>query len=135
MTERHHRRRVLVTLLIGLAMAVGVLLSRGTFSATDSQTLLKDFSDAFFVPGVLITGMGALVFVSVQGVFDMMSFGVKKVLALVRSEEYRAKQPKTYYDYLKLQEERPRTAYGFLLRIGGVFLLLAVVLVVLHSTL
>lgn len=127
-------RRPLITLLVGIAMAMGVLLSRGTFSQTDRLILIRDFSDALFVPGVLLVCLGALVFVASNGVFDMLSFGIKKVAGLVRSEKFRAQQPRTYYDYVKLQGEKPRSSYGHLLKVGGGFLLIAMMLVLLYET-
>lgn len=129
-----NRKRLLLTLTVGALLSLGVLLSRGTFTQLDGQTVIKDLSDAFFVAGALIFSMGALVFVAENGVFDMLSFGVKKVVALVRSEAYRAEQPKTYYDYVERQQAKPRTAYGYLLKAGLAFLAAAILFVILHET-
>lgn len=134
MKTTRQRRRYTIAILVGAVMALAVLLARGTFTQTEGRTILKDVSDAFFVPGVLIICLGALLFVGENGIFDMLNFGVKKVVSLVRNEKYRAELPRTYYEYTEQQREKTRSAYGYLFIVGAVFLLAAVIFVILHET-
>lgn len=119
-------KRYVITALIGLVAALLLLLSRGSFAKEIQTERFKDISDAFFVPGVLLVCMGALVFVAENGIFDMLKFGAMKVISMMRSEKSRSEYPKTYYDYLQQQAEKARKGYGFLLICGAAFLLLAV---------
>ena len=119
-------KRYLITLLIGAVVSVLILLLRGSFAQTESPELYKDLSDAFFVSGVLLAGIGGLVFVAENGVFDMIRFGVIKVISLIRSEKHRAESPRTYYDYKEEKSGKPSAKYGFLLITGAVFVTLSV---------
>ncbi len=128
------QRRYLIASLAGIAMVVAVLLTRKTFGKLDGQAILQDLSDAFFVPGVLIISMGGLMFVAENGVFDMLNFSIRKVITLVRGQKYREEQPKTYYDYVQAQDAKPRTGFGYLLKVGAAFLVLAVIFTLLYAT-
>jgi hypothetical protein len=75
-----------------------------------------------------------LLFVAGNGIFDMLNFGVMKVLSLVRSDKYRAKQPRTYYDYVSARNVNRRGGYSGLLWVGLIFLLLAAAFVALYMT-
>ena len=134
MTNKGRRRQYLIPLLVGIGFAVVFLWSRGTLGKTDAQELLRDVSDAFFIPGVLLVCVGGLLFVAGNGIFDMLNFGVMKVLSLVRSDKYRAKQPRTYYDYVSARNANRRGGYSGLLWVGLIFLLLAAAFVALYMT-
>ena len=119
-------KRYLLAFLIGIAISLLILLSKGTFSKTDILERYKDLSDAFFVSGFMLAGVGGLVFVGNNGVFDMIRFGVSKVVSLIRSEKHRSETARTYYDYLQKKAEKPSASYGFLLVSGSCLLVLSV---------
>ena len=97
-------RGVALTALVALAAAVGVAAWRGGFSALDRQAGLAAWSDAFFTVGVFIGGAGLLAFVSSNGLFDIIRYGVGKVLRLGLSRERRDAYPRTFYDYRLLRQ-------------------------------
>ena len=134
MSNKGRRKQYIIPLLAGVGFAAALLWLRGTLGKTDAQEQLRDVSDAFFVPGVLLVCTGALLFVAGNGIFDMLNFGVMKVLSLVRSEKYRAQQPRTYYDYVSAKNDSRRSGYSGLLWAGLLFLLLAGVFVALYMT-
>jgi len=124
--------RWLIAVAVSLLMALSVLLGRGTFQKTDPQQLWMDLSDAFLLPGAMLGGLGGLIFVAGRGFFDMVNFGVMKVLSLVRSEAYRAEQPKTFYDYIEAKSTSRRGGYAYLLVTGLACLALAGLFLVLY---
>ena len=132
MRTASRRKRYVIASLISLGMALALLLERGTFSKTEAAQLWQDLSDAFFVPGVMLTGIGGLVFVAGNGIFDMLNFGVRKVLLLLRSEKHRAAFPRTYYDYLQTKADRSNKGQGFLIVVGGIMLALSGLFVLMH---
>lgn len=118
-------KRTLIAAGIGLAFALLFLLARGTFQGGDQTQALKDLSDAFMIPGAMMLCVGALLYVSGNGVFDMLNYGVAKVLLLIRSEKHRAAFPKTYYDYMQAKADKRPSGYAYLLWTGLAFLLVA----------
>lgn len=125
MTRGAGLRRFLIAACAGLAVAFLLLLSRGTLRGVPHDQALTDLSDAFMVPGIMLLCVGGMLFVADNGVFDMVRYGVGKVLALARSEKRRAQHPKTYYDYLKSRRAGRREGYSFLIWTGLCFLLLS----------
>ena len=120
-------RSYLITSLVGLAIAVGVYAARGGFQLLEKELILTAFCDACFVLGVLLLGFGALVFCANDGLFDMINFGVLKVIKLVQSEKRRSQVPKTFFEYRKMKSETREGGFGYLFVVGGVFMALAVI--------
>lgn len=125
--------RYLATAAIALAIILLMLFGRGSFLKTNQLERLNDFSDAFFVSGMLLVSVGGLAFVAGNGIFDMINFGVKKVLLLLRSEKRRAESPRTYYDYVEGKSQNRKSGYGALLIVGAICLGLAVMFLLMYN--
>ena len=116
--------RCLITACVGLAMALLLLILRGFFTASAAEERFRILSDALFVPGALILGIGLLIWISGEGEFDMLSFGVKKTFGLILSEEKRSAQPKTLFDYKQQRAAREPASFRHLLIVGLAMILL-----------
>ncbi len=125
MTRGAGLRRFLIAAAVGLAVAFVLLLSRGTLRGVPHDQALTDLSDAFMVPGIMMLCAGGMLFVADRGTFDMLRFGVGKVLMLVRGGKHRAEKPKTYYDYMESRRTGRARGYAFLIWTGLAFLLLS----------
>lgn len=118
-----------LTLGIGLAAAVALAAGRGAFAQSAAPLKWQYLSDGFFVVAVMLISAGLLAFVASDGLFDMVSFGVKKVLSLVHRDESRLSG--TFYEY-KLMKQGKRGGHGFLLVTGAVFLAVAAACLLLY---
>ena len=123
-------KRWWVSPLVTVGLAVGISLARGGFLAPDRVTLYQLWSDAFFVAGVLVGGVGILAFVSSNGLFDILRFGLGKLIRVPLSKERRDAYPKTFYEY-RMVKRGEGSAGGSLvlsgllsIAVGGVFLAL-----------
>lgn len=132
--RKHFGRSYLIDMLIGLAMAIGVFSIRGGFSILDWQPLAAALCDACFVPGIILLCVAMLVFVSNDGLFDMLNYGVRKALQIVMTEKQRAKYPKTFYDYRKAKWETSKGAFGHLVAAGTTYMIFAVVFLLCSGT-
>lgn len=113
-------KKYLISFVIGLVMTGLLMVGRGAFS--DGKTMAERMSvcsDACFFTGVMLAGIGLLVFVSGEGAFDMLAYAVKLGFTLLFRTEH-----ESYIDY-KMRKAAKKTAYGFLLLTGIVFLLAA----------
>ena len=104
---------------LGAAGFLSLLAGRGGFEAATQAEFYHILCDALFVPGAMLTSAGLLAVVSAGGAFDAVSYAVKKLFSLLRSEEKRALMPRTYYDYVTSRRERPRRIPVSLLAVGG----------------
>ena len=128
-------REVLIPLGIAVFLFFGTMLLNSGFTASDEAVLWSALCDALTVPGVLLTGAGLLAVVANQGVFDGISFGVRKAFGQVLSEEKRARMPKTYYDYVQIRGQKRKGSPRMLLIIGGACLAGAAVSLAVYLTL
>ena len=111
---------------IGLALAFAVMVSRGLFSKPSLADKLMAVGDGFTVAAVLYIGMGALIWISSTGFFDIFSYAVKKaahaiVPGMVQDDAGR------YYEY-KVEKEAKRTngiLEYFTLKLGIIFLIIS----------
>lgn len=133
MSKKRSAKRYLIATAIGLAIAVGVFAARGGLDSTETVLVLQAFCDAFFVPGILLMGFGALLFCADDGLFDMMNYGVMKVINLTRNKKRRDAFPKTFYDYRQMKSENRKGGFGYLLILGGAFIALAVLFLILSE--
>ena len=113
--------KYLITFGIGFATVLLVANSKGIFTQTELVTIFHILTDSFCVPAVLITGMGGLVFVSNNGVFDALAYGMISFLDIFRKEK--VNKFRTFYDYKESRAEK-NLGFGFLIITGLVFMLL-----------
>lgn len=117
-----------ITFAVGALMALGVLVMDNAFSA---DTLLLDrirfFSDAFFVPGVLMFCIGMMIFVAGKGSLDGLTYS----LQFLKREIFLRQKVETFADY-KARKAEKKTPYGFLLLVGAAYLLLGLLFAIVY---
>ena len=113
-----------ITVLVGWA--------RGGFDNPSIKSLLGDWCDAFFVPGILCVCFGLLVLGSNGGAFDMLAYGVRRLFGLFRKDPIDRKYA-TFYEYQKSRKEK-RRSFWYLIIVGGAYTVVAVVLFALYYT-
>ncbi|MGN1039806.1 MAG: DUF3899 domain-containing protein [Candidatus Fimimonas sp.] len=122
--------KYLITALVGLVVALLILFYKDTFNKTAVLPVLADLSDAFFVPGVLLLGVGTLLFASNGGAFDMLAFGIMKLFDLFKRDLTKVKY-RTFYDYRQAQKEKKRS-FSYLLIVGAAMVVVAAVFLIVH---
>lgn len=114
---------------LGLVLAFAVMVSRGLFSKPSVADKVMAVGDGFTVAAVLYLGMGALIWISSTGFFDIFSYAVKKaahaiVPGMVEDDAGR------YYEY-KVEKEAKRKKgvfEHFTLKLGFIFLIISAIL-------
>ena len=121
--------KYLITIGTGLAAALYVAFIRCIFSETNPSQIFAILSDSFTVPGVLLTGIGGLMFVSNEGGFDALSYGITSFIDLFRKEK--KNKYKTFYDY-KEEKASKTLPVSFVLISGLIFMALAIIMLLLY---
>ncbi len=122
-------KRYGITLLIGFVITGLILWSKGIFTETDAVTVFHILCDAFFVTGVVITGVGLLVLSTNEGTFDILVFGMQSFMDMFRKEPMRKYE--TFYDYRASRQEK-KVPFGFILVSGLFFLLVSMAMYLMY---
>ena len=123
--------KYVIVSVVAVVLAVVYALSNHVFAQDDPKEMLKILCDAFFVPGVIITGFGGLVVASNGGTFDMLSYGMQRFFGLFQKDVTKVKY-RTFREYRASREEKDRS-FWYLLIVGVVCLLVAVVCLLLYN--
>ena len=126
---------VLITLAFSIVLTVIVLAVRKYLTLTDYFDKMAALSDAFFVPGIILTGFGILVLVANDGFFDIFSYGMIKLISTMRLHRRKDPDgPADFFEYrmAKHREKKPLPVYLFI--IGGMDLIAADVFLILYET-
>lgn len=125
-------KRYVITAGIGLVLAIIVCLTNDIFSADNLQTVYRILSDACFIPGVLILGIGVLVFVSNEGLFNGISFGLKTLGRSLSAQKGEKIREEDFHEYNQRHREKQRKV-SHLFIVGGIFLILSIIFVFLFG--
>ena len=118
-----------ITLLVGFLSVFGILMSKDIFAQTQLVKIFHILSDAFFVVGVTMSGFGLLIFVSNEGAFNMMVYGVRSFFDFFRKNI--TKKYPTFYDYQTSREDK-KLSFGFILICGLFFLAVSVIMYLIY---
>ncbi len=113
----------LITTLVGAAIVVTIILAQRIWTAEDMTEIMRRLSDAFFVAGVCIGGVGLLVFASNGGVFYMLTFGIIRLFDLFR-RNINERKYKDFYEYKESKKDK-KHGFGFMLVVGLAFIAIA----------
>lgn len=121
--------KYLITIGVGLLLALLIANSKDVFTQTDPTKIFHILTDSFFVPAVLIAGIGGLVFVSNEGVFDGIGYAVRSFVDIFRKNK--KNKFHTYYDYKESKANRGGS-FGFMLVSGLIFMVISGVMLWLY---
>ena len=119
--------KYLVAFVIGALITLLCAWLRGLFKGDGASDVRFILSDSFLVSGVLLAGVGGLMFSSARGTFDMFSYGVKMFFVPFR----RNMRPEDRFarDFFEYREEKrqksARREYLYLILVGAFYLLLS----------
>lgn len=124
-------------ILIAIEGLISLLLmnSGDVFSGElSSLDLSKALCDAFFVPGILVISVAALMFVSGEGALDGLKWGLSNVVkALIPGGRFGT--PEKYGDYvMRKRGERKKGNLGAMFLAGGVFVLASVICLMVYMS-
>ena len=118
-----------VTIGIGAGLSFLCLWLNDYSQVTELVEKYRLLTDAFSIPGIIFIMVGCLVFVSTDGFFDMITFGLSKAKSMLIP--FSKKSDETYYDYKQRKAKNRLTGYSFLFFTGLAFLLVAIVFLIL----
>lgn len=130
-----------ICLGIGLAFTAVYFITHDIFAMEDAASIVKCFSDGFFLSGFLLLCVWALVFVKRRGAFDALSYaGTYCLHSLIpdfglRNKMNQRRTPTGYYDYCKERREKEKEkgkSMTAALIVGGGYLSIAIIITVVY---
>lgn len=114
-----------ITLGIGLLIALVFIAANHGFAGTLSTLdMAKVLSDGFFVSGVLVGGVGMMIFVAGKGSFDILAYGVKAAIRII----FKRDEGESYYDYKQRKAEKV-TPCAHMILVGALMIILSLIFV------
>lgn len=110
-----------------------IIAKFGWEDATDLLVRLHILTDATFVSGVVVFGIGILVIATNGGVFEMLVYGVRRFISLFQRDINKVRF-KTFYDYHVYRSGEPKHSFAYLLIVGGFFIAISGVLLAVYMT-
>ena len=129
--------RYVFAAVAGLLIAFSVCLLKGVFREKDTALIVRYLSDAFLIPGVLLTGIGLLSFLKKEGTYDGLGYTFHTMRKTFAMRNYlkpieEGSEDRTYFGYKQKVKEKRKVAWHLII-VGSGFLLIAIVLAVVHS--
>ena len=118
----------IITAIVGIIIFVIIICVKKIWSEDETYAVMRTLSDACFVPGVLLAGIGLIIFASNGGAFDMLAYAVIRFFDLFK-RDVRNKKYKDFYEYREAKKDKKR-GMAFMLLVGAVFILLAVIFLI-----
>lgn len=125
-TNRFSWKATLSALVVTLGLCAVAAVNMGIGEKTTAREVLWVLSDACFVVGALVGGLGALMVISTTGFFDIMGYGMKSIWYLFTPMHTLKDMPDFYAYKVEKAESRGRTRWELAIA-GGVALLIALI--------
>lgn len=111
-----------------------ILFYKDAFQIKSLRTLYGVLSDAFFVPGVILMGFGIMLHIAEGGFLDGISYSLRRA-ALSFIPGGRIKKEETYQEYKERKNNtRKKTEVISMYFVGGAFILVSIVFIILYSS-
>lgn len=122
------KAKVLIQVVAGLLIAFFIMWYQGAFVATKTSDIVMAVGDGFTVAAVLYLGMGALMWISTTGFFDIFGYAFKRA-ARVFIPNFFVDAEGNFYEYKmeKVEKRKGFSQYSSLI-IGAVFLVISIIL-------
>ena len=121
-----------VCILIGVLIAGLVVISMDFGAGQTTSMNARILSDGCFVAGMMLTGVGLLVWISTTGFFDMFSYGFHSLLVLFSSLK-KPEEHETFFDYKMAKEEKRGKPMAAIVIVGIGYILLSLICYVVYA--
>lgn len=123
--------KYIITIGIGLVIALIIANSKNIFSETNNKNIYHILSDSFFVPAIIITGFGLLIYVSNEGIFDGLTFAIMSFIQMFKKKL--EKKYDSFYEY-KERKKANKMPVKFVLISGLILMAIAIIMYILYAS-
>ena len=136
-TDDHPWLRYVFAAAAGLLITLSICLLKGVFQETDPALIVRYLSDAFLIPGVLLTGIGLLSFLKKEGAYDGLGYTFTTMKRTFTMRRYmdpieEGSEDRTYFGYKENAKAKRKVSWHLII-VGGVFLLASIAFTIVFS--
>ena len=118
--------------VVALFFTVIMFVLEKPFSAEGAGEIIGLISNCFAVPGVLLTGLGVLSYLSSLGAYDGLAYMFSNFSLHSLIPGHQKEKPGTLYEYKKMKDEKGRKWIPYALQVGLVMLGISVILLIIY---
>lgn len=122
--------RYAVAAAVGAVLALIIMSAKGIFAEDRTQEVMRLLSDAFFASGIVLSAVGAILYASNGGLFDMLGFAVILFFGLFKRDVSDRKY-RDFYEYHQAKSGKKRSV-AYLLLVGIGYIALAALFLLLY---
>lgn len=126
-----NKKSYLMALSMGISAAVIICFINEIFAVESAQKAFKILSDAFFIPGVFLLGVGILLSVVNEGLFNGIIFGLKTLGRSFVARKGEKIREEEFHEYNKRMKEK-KTSVAHFIVVGIGFILISAVFAMLY---
>ena len=125
-------KRYVIPSVIAVIVAVAICIKSNIFALETSAEVFTVLSNACAIPGFVMFGIGILIWVADEGLFNGISYGLKTVGRSLSARKGEKIKDEEFYEYNARQRAKNHE-FKHLLIIGGVFVVLSIVFAFLYG--
>ncbi len=125
-------KQYVIPSVIGLVVAVAICIMNDIFALETSAEVFTILSNAFAIPGFVMFGIGIMVWVMNEGLFNGISYGMKTVGRSLSARKGEKIKDEEFYEYNARQKAKHHK-FKHLLIVGGVFVVISIVFAFLYG--
>lgn len=126
----------IVSIVICLAAAIGMMFWKSIFTQPDAKSVFGVLSDAFFVPGAIMVGVGGLSRLGAAGAYDSIGYLFSRFsLHTVWVTGARRKKYDSLLEYKQSREEKGRRWLPYVLWTGLCAVGISVIALIIYAIL
>ena len=102
----NENKRYVIPSVIGLAVAIGICFANDIFTLETSAEVFTVLSNACAIPGFVMFGIGILLWVTNEGLFNGISYGLKTVGRSLTAKKGEPIKDEEFYQYNARQKAK-----------------------------
>lgn len=126
------KMKYIKTMIVALLVVILLGVQKQVWEFNSNQELFTMLSDIFIIPGIVLLGVGIMVYASSKGFFDGFGYTFKNIKEIYSRDPVNDRED--YYDY-KVRRAKKYRVFKHYFVVGGIMLIISVIFLFLYSTL
>ena len=125
-------KQYIIPSVVGVLVFIAICITNDIFALKTGEEIFTVLSNACAIPGFIMFGIGILLWVTNEGLFNGISYGLKTVGRSFTARKGEKIKEEEFYEYNARQKSK-NYAFKHLLIVGGVFILLSILFAYLYQ--